>query len=1110
LIRLSIDKGDLLLSTVIYGPTGTRPLEQFSQEFETIEISVPADTSGVYRIELQSREKALRSYELTLHPLRNITPRDRKDSEARQAMARAEVLRAKLKEESLRRASESYDEAASIWASMQDLSSAARAMLKSADVQFLLSKYPKAAERYQKSATSAATAGDRVTQARALTQLGRVYSTRGDNISAEKYITQALDLLDRRSDGSTGIVRNATGAALSALGEVTYAKSNLPKATKQFQRALELLDGDRNRQANVHMFLAYTAGAGQPENARSEILQASKLYEATNNIDGQALAQVGLGLYDSSSGKNDQAIEKHRQAIDTFRSIGDRQSQAMVLNAVGQVYESLFQFDIALESYEQALQLLQEIDALDMATMALLKVGTIHRRRKEFDAALEYFERCRTLSHTAGKVRTEAAALNEMAGLYADREKFAEAAQNYQQALNLYEGSRDFRGQAIALNSYGDFLLSSGKTKEALQIYQRAFSLSEQVQDKAIITTSIYNLANAYRVLGDYPTALSFINRSIKMISDVRNDVGSLESRAALVSGEWKHYELCVEILMQLDRQHPQEGHAINAFLLNDKSRARLVLDLLNKVQTDQHEGPIAELLNEKRKLEVNLTSLANYKMDLLLNKKDSTELAEVNEHIVQLRSQYQEVQAKLSQQLPPPPPLERFTPSNLDQVQSQLRDSNTLLLDYHLGDERSYLWAVSENSFHSYELRPRKVIAEAATKFYNLLVARQEAHDESSKSTQLDVATADCLFEEQGVVLSKMLLDSVAQELGNRNLLILVEGELQRVPFEALPVPGKGATQLIDTNEISLNTSFSTLMAIRAENKRVAAPDKIAAVIADPVFSKSDDRVQSETPSGAIASAAPVQNSTDSAGQGVLRDKVPMRLLHAGEEADAISAVAPRGTTMVARGFDATYETATSASVGQYQIVHFATHGFFDNDHPELSSIVLTRVDRNGSEKNGLMPLHDIYNLNLSAELTVLSACQTALGKDVRGEGLVGLTHSFISAGSKSVVASLWKVDDRATAALMAEMYKALLQDHMTTGEALRTAKLKMKQDKRWSAPYYWAGFVLQGEYTNRITVGRRSWFGPVVVLLSLVLISSGAIFYFRRRRRSFPARQV
>jgi CHAT domain-containing protein len=207
----------------------------------------------------------------------------------------------------------------------------------------------------------------------------------------------------------------------------------------------------------------------------------------------------------------------------------------------------------------------------------------------------------------------------------------------------------------------------------------------------------------------------------------------------------------------------------------------------------------------------------------------------------------------------------------------------------------------------------------------------------------------------------------------------------------------------------------------------------------------------------------------------------------------------------MVAKGFDATRETAMSSQIGQYQIVHFATHGFLDNEHPEFSAIVLTMVDQNGARTNGLMPLHDISSLDLSAELTVLSACQTALGKDIKGEGPVGLTHSFISAGSKSVVASLWKVDDRATAAFMSHFYESLLQEGMPTAEALRSAKLKMLRSKEWSAPYYWAGFVLQGEYRNRIAVDH-SWRRPhLVLIISLIVSAVSLIVVLQIRRRRF-----
>jgi Uncharacterized protein conserved in bacteria len=208
----------------------------------------------------------------------------------------------------------------------------------------------------------------------------------------------------------------------------------------------------------------------------------------------------------------------------------------------------------------------------------------------------------------------------------------------------------------------------------------------------------------------------------------------------------------------------------------------------------------------------------------------------------------------------------------------------------------------------------------------------------------------------------------------------------------------------------------------------------------------------------------------------------------------------------MVAKGFDASRETAMSSNVGQYQIVHFATHGFLNSEHPELSGLVFTTTDRNGVKTNGLMPLHDIYSLELSAELTVLSACQTALGKEIKGEGLVGLAHGFMAAGSKSVVASLWKVDDRATAVLMADFYESMLQKGMSPAAALRAAKLKMMRDKQWREPYYWAGFELQGEYANPIVVNHYPSLGPRSILLCLLILIVAGLAVFQIRKQRLP----
>jgi CHAT domain-containing protein len=267
------------------------------------------------------------------------------------------------------------------------------------------------------------------------------------------------------------------------------------------------------------------------------------------------------------------------------------------------------------------------------------------------------------------------------------------------------------------------------------------------------------------------------------------------------------------------------------------------------------------------------------------------------------------------------------------------------------------------------------------------------------------------------------------------------------------------------------------------------------------------DDRVQQQMPGTAQYSVQRTQpeRTDDKSNRDKLRSSGPARLVHAAEEADAILSVAPRGTGLLVSGFDASRETVMSSLISDYQIIHFVTHSFRDREHPEVAGIMLTSVDRHGRGKDGLMPLHDIYSLHLSAELTVLSACETALGKDIKGEGLIGLTHSFMSAGSKSVVASLWKVDDRATAELMAHFYQSMLEQGMSPAAALRAAKVQLRQEKRWSSPYFWAGFVLQGEYKNHITVVRKSWLRLGLVLSSvLILIASGLLLVQRRRSRS------
>jgi CHAT domain-containing protein len=316
---------------------------------------------------------------------------------------------------------------------------------------------------------------------------------------------------------------------------------------------------------------------------------------------------------------------------------------------------------------------------------------------------------------------------------------------------------------------------------------------------------------------------------------------------------------------------------------------------------------------------------------------------------------------------------------------------------------------------------------------------------------------------------------------LSTKRLVVEPDEALQLIPFAALPVPG-AETSLISDHEIVYFPSASVLTLQRRElaNREPAA--HAVAVLANPVFQPDDQRVTDarkkrpeketiaqQTQSSHLDSALPARSGKARDLKSALRD-VGMdqlrNLPYSNQEAVAIVNVAPKGEVLSKLGFDANRAAALNPELSNYRIIHFATHGILDLEHPELSAIVLSLVDKNGAPQDGYLFLNDIYNLNLPAELVVLSACQTGIGKQVKGEGLIALTRGFMYAGAARLVASLWKVDDAATAALMKEFYKQMFVNGKKPAAALQAAQLYLRSTRRWNSPVYWAGFFIQGEW--------------------------------------------
>lgn len=527
---------------------------------------------------------------------------------------------------------------------------------------------------------------------------------------------------------------------------------------------------------------------------------------------------------------------------------------------------------------------------------------------------------------------------------------------------------------------------------------------------------------------------------------------------------------------MQLHLKAPGAGHDRAALEAAEHSRARVLLESLAEARANLREDVDPSILAAERSA-LRAVNAASTRLSRLLTQRSSdADVAAARKALAAAETAYQDVQTRIRASSPRYAALTQPQSLSTRQIQHDVLDAGTVLLEFALGDRRSWLWAVTSTGVTTVQLPGRRDIAAAARAFGDDVAARQRKSGESASAYAARIAAADRRVPGRAAALSRILFDGVAAQLAGpwrgKRLAIVATGPLEYVPFAALPVPiaatkGVGALLIAD-HEIVEVPSASVLATLRREAADRPPPGHALALVADPVFEITDPRVPASPAAPAQPPAAGRSLSTERAIERIdaVRGGPLTRLPFSREEANAISAIAGRPDTLTAMDFQASRATAVSGALADYRIVHFATHGLIDTERPDLSGLVLSLVNDRGNTQDGFVRLTDIYNLRLRADLVVLSACQTALGKEIRGEGLVGLTRGFMYAGTPRVVASLWEVSDLATAELMERFYAGMFRQKLTPAAALRAAQRQMSQEPRWASPFFWAGFVLQGDW--------------------------------------------
>lgn len=864
---------------------------------------------------------------------------------------------------------------------------------------------------------------------------------------------EALRLMREAGD------RRGEAMTLTNLGTIYNLLGEPQKAIEPLDQALKLWHavGDRHLEAITLLIKGGVYNAlGDPQKALDSYSPALPVMRAVGDQNGEALTFTQIGAVYRVFGEPQWALDHFAQALPLFRALGDRRNEATVLNNMGTVYALLGELQKALHYFDQVLPLARARKDHRLETVALSNIGNIYNLQGEPKKALEYLDQALAIARANDERKAEAGVLTHMGTAYSALDK-SKAVEYFERALQLRVAVSDRQGEAITLNHYGRAFDLWKEPRKALENYEKALAIWRAVGDRNGEVAALYGIARAQSDTGDLLQAKTTSETALAIIDTLRTKVASRYLRASYFASVQDIYKLHIDLLMQLHRRKPAAGFDVAALKAYEQARARSLIDMLSEASADIRQGVDPDLLARERSLQQRLNAEAELQMRLFGGQHKEESASAVRRRIEDLLTQLLAIEAELKAKSPRYAALTQPAPLGLAEIQSAVTDDSTLLLEYSLGEERSYLWAVTATSFSSYELPPRAEIEAAVRRCYELLTARnQYVKFETADEKRERVRQADVEYPNAATALSQMLLGPVAAQLGGKRLLVVPDGALEYLPFAALAVPNTRApfVPLIVEHEVTSIPSASTLAVLRRELQGRAPAEKVVAVFADPVFDKNDERVTGGLSRAGGHHGAPAESPA------------LQRLPYTRLEADAILALAPATRRKAALGFEANRAAAMSEDLAKYRIIHFATHSYLDSMHPELSAIALSMLDRQGRSQEGFLRSHEVFNLRLGAELVVLSGCRTGLGKEVKGEGLYGMTRGFMYAGSKRVLVSLWDVQDQATARLMTDFYRGLLgPKRSSTATALRAAQIAIWREGRWQAPYYWAGFVLQGE---------------------------------------------
>ena len=877
--------------------------------------------------------------------------------------------------------------------------------------------------------------------------IGLIDQERGDLIDALEYYHKAL-IFSQKFNDKAEQARN-----IAAIGKIFYSIGKVDSSQIYFQKALNI-----NRQAGDKVFEAHT-------------------------LADMAMVQNHIGNYS-------QGLKYYETAYNIAKKNNDIASQCRFLENIGASYSHFSDYSSSVEYYNEALRIAQNYKMVSNQMRLLKNIGNIYLYMRKPDSALFYLRKSLVIADRTSSETQKVGILYLMGTAYIIKHNYRNAEIYNSTALEIVKRTN----QQIIIPK---ILLNLGYKNKICNKYKKAKNYYLHALKLAIYMNSVWDIVNIYKRLGELyfaqdslSLAIFYLEKSINTVEDIRSKISGQEFKISYFESKVDIYNLLIHYLMTLYKRDNDRRHLYDAFVYSERSKSRVMLDLLNQ-NKDIFSGDISvELLAEQNKAKQRLERIQSELREVIpyLNQKTSR-IDSLRNALNQEKNFYKKIRNKVDRLRPVYSTLsEEINVKKLKEIKKRVLQSNQTLLEYTIGDQYSYVFVLQRDSLYIQNI--------PVTRFSLKKILREINQEFGNINDQFDIGFNLKLAH----TLYQQLIQPIEKYISSDETLIIIpDNILYYLPFELLVVrynrnnnnnksiwysTYRDVTFLFEKHPISYSNSISLLDPYLYANKKNAPRDSLLAV-GCPFYSEniSDNYASSSTEREQYS---PIPSSRN-------------EIFNIGSKFEKTHIIYDKQAT----------EERIKRIASQYRFLHFSTHGMLDEQQPLYSGLVL--FQDNDKSEDGFLQTYEIFNLNLNAELVTLSACGTGRGIMKKGEGIIGLSRAFQYAGAQSLIVSLWNVSDESTAQLMTYFYQNLKQG-MNKVRALQKAKLSlMNTTKRqgdleisYSHPFFWAPFILIGDtqqiYTSKFQYKQLYWCIFMAGIIGVLIISLKLIKQKRR----------